>query len=313
MLRRILASLSLTCACLAVSNAHADTTVASEALPTPSEIAHMAFQGEFLNWGIPSTESFCSDVDNIILIGQDLAYAYLLESGYVDSLLSPSEGAIVSQGQAQTKSKGQPMTQGQTQAQGQAQVKAKDIPVAQGQTQAQGQAQVKAKDIPTAQGQTQAQGQAQVKAKDVPAAQGQTQAQGQAQVKAKDIPTAQGQTQAQGQAQVKAKDLPTAQGQTQAQGQAQVKAKDVPVSQGQTQAQGQAQVKAKDIRTKQGKLLPAQQSHSQSMVARNDLDLRRFVDYSNALTEDEVRLVRENFDSEFLSDLEFHMRDMCGR
>jgi hypothetical protein len=293
MLRRILASLSLTCACLAVSNAHADTTVASEALPTPSEIAHMAFQGEFLNWGIPSTESFCSDVDNIILIGQDLAYAYLLESGYVDSLLSPSEGAIVSQGQAQTKSKGQPMTQGQTQAQGQAQVKAKDIP--------------------TAQGQTQAQGQAQVKAKDVPAAQGQTQAQGQAQVKAKDIPTAQGQTQAQGQAQVKAKDLPTAQGQTQAQGQAQVKAKDVPVSQGQTQAQGQAQVKAKDIRTKQGKLLPAQQSHSQSMVARNDLDLRRFVDYSNALTEDEVRLVRENFDSEFLSDLEFHMRDMCGR
>jgi hypothetical protein len=313
MLRRIFASLSLTCACLAVSNAQANVDSASEALPTPFEIAHMAHQGEFLNWGIPSTDSFCADVNNIILIGQDLAYAYLLESGLVDSLIAPAEGAIVSQGQAQTKGKSQPMTQGQTQAQGQAQVKAKDIPVSQGQTQAQGQAQVKAKDIPVSQGQTQAQGQAQVKAKDIPVSQGQTQAQGQAQVKAKDIPVSQGQTQAQGQAQVKAKDIPVSQGQTQAQGQAQVKAKDTPVSQGQTQAQGQAQVKAKDLPSKHGQLLPAQKSQSQAMVARNDLDLRRFVDYSNALTDDEVLLVRENFDSEFLRDLEFQMREMCGR
>ena len=182
----------------------------------------MAYQGAFTQWGIPAAGLFCSDVNSTMLISQDIAYAYLLESGYVDSLLSPVEGAPVAQGQTQT------------QAQGQAQVKGKDVPVAQGQTQAQGQAHVKGKDVPVAQGQTQAQ----------------------------------------------------------------VKIKDVPV------AQGQAQTK--------GKLIPSQQGKSSGMIVRTDLDIRRFVDYTNALTDDEVLLIRENFDSEFLRDLNSQMRYMCN-
>jgi len=291
MLRRVFASLTLTCACLVVANAKAEISNA-EALPTPFEVAHMAYQGQFTGWGIPAAGTFCYDVNSVMLIHQDLAYAYLLESGFVDSLLTPTEGAIISQGQ--------------TQAQGQAQVKGKDVPVSQGQTQAQGKAQVKGKDVPVSQGQTQAQGQAQVKGKDVPVSQGQTQAQGQAQVKGKDIPVSQGQTQAQGQAQVKGKDLPVSQGQTQAQGQAQVKGKDVPVSQGKLMPSQQQQIQTK------GKLIPNQQGQSSSMIARSDLDIRRFVDYTNALTDDEVRLVRENFDEQFLRDLSLQMRYMCN-
>ncbi|NBW81343.1 hypothetical protein EBR21_06270, partial [bacterium] len=107
------------------------------------------------------------------------------------------------------------------------------------------------------------------------------------------IPAAQGQTQTQGQAQVKAKDLPVAQGQ------AQVKAKDLPAMQGQVQA-------------KSGKLLPGQhQGSSQSGAILSDINIRRFVDYTHALTDDEVRLVRENFDQEFLDDLNSQMRSLC--
>jgi len=119
-------------------------------------------------------------------------------------------------------------------------------------------------------------------------------------VKGKDIPVSQGQ--AQSQAQVKGKDIPVSQGQTQSQ--AQVKAKDMPMQQGQIQSQAQA---------KTGKFFPAQhqQTRSQSGVMLSDLQLRRFVDYTNALTDDEVRLVRENFDDEFLDDLYLRMRDLC--
>jgi len=211
MLQRICASLTLACACLVVANAKASTTTdVNEALPTPFEMAHMAYQGQFTQWGIPAAGIFCSDVNNTMLISQDLAYAYLLESGYVDTLLAPTEGAPASQ----------------------AQVKGKDLPVAQGQTQAQGQAQVKGKDLPVSQGQ------------------------------------------------------------------AQVKIKDVPISQGQAQAKG--------------KIIPPQQGQSSSIIRQADLDIRRFVDYTNALTQDEVRLVRENFDAEFLRDLNMQMRYMCN-
>jgi len=197
MLQRICASLTLACACLVVANAKASTTTdVNEALPTPFEMAHMAYQGQFTQWGIPAAGIFCSDVNNTMLISQDLAYAYLLESGYVDTLLAPTEGARASQ------------------------------------------------------------------------------------------------------AQVKGKDLPVAQGQTQAQGQAQVKIKDVPISQGQAQAKG--------------KIIPPQQGQSSSIIRQADLDIRRFVDYTNALTQDEVRLVRENFDAEFLRDLNMQMRYMCN-
>jgi len=241
MLKRIIASASL--ACLVAANAHADSSSSAESLPAPIEIANLAFDGQFTQWGIPSTYYFCTDVNNTMLIAQDLAYAYLLDIGYVDALIVPTEGA--------------PSTQGQ----------------------------------------------AQVKGKDVPVSQGQAQAQGQAQVKGKDVPVSQGQAQAQGQAQVKGKDVPVSQGQAQAQGQAQVKGKDVPVSQGQAQAQGQAQVK--------GKLISSQQSRPG--VMRTDLDIRRFVDYTRALTDDEVMLVRENFDSQYLRDLNLQMKIMCGR
>jgi hypothetical protein len=291
MFTKIFASLSLTCAFLAAANAKADTAIAESLQPNSFELAYMGYQGMFSEWGLPSDGAFCLDVNNRIMIAQDLAYAYLLHNGQVDALLRPSEGAPV----AQVKGKDIPMQQGQTQSQGQ--VKAKDIPVSQGQTQSQGQAQVKAKDIPVSQGQTQSQGQAQVKAKDIPVSQGQTQSQGQAQVKAKDIPVSQGQTQSQGQAQVKAKDIPVSQSQSQAQ----VKAKDLPVS------QSQAQIKAK------GKMFPSQQHQtgSQAGVMLSDLNLRRFVDYTNALTADEVQLVRENFSEEFLDDLYLRMRDLC--
>ncbi|MEY2987245.1 MAG: hypothetical protein RJB13_766 [Pseudomonadota bacterium] len=244
MLRRIIASASV--ACLVVANANADATSSSESLPAPIEIANLAFDGQFTQWGIPSTYYFCTDVNNTMLIAQDLAYAYLLDIGYVDSLIAPTEGA--------------PSTQGQ------AQVKGKDISVSQGQAQAQGQAQVKGKDVPVSQGQAQAQGQAQVKAKDVPVSQGQAQAQGQAQVKGKDVPVSQGQAQAQ------------------------------------TQTQTQAQAK--------GKLISSQQNRPGIM--RTDLDIRRFVDYTRALTDDEVMLVRENFDFQYLRDLNLQMRIMCG-
>ncbi len=202
MLRRIIASASV--ACLVVANAHADSNSSAESLPAPIEIANLAFDGQFSQWGIPSTYYFCTDVNNTMLIAQDLAYAYLLDIGYVDSLIAPIEGAPVSQGQAQ----------------------------------------------------------------------------------------------------VKGKDVPVSQGQTQAQGQAQVKGKDVPVSQGQTQAQGQAQVK--------GKLISSQQQNRPGIM-RTDLDIRRFVDYTRALTDDEVMLVRENFDSEYLRNLNLQMRMMCGQ
>jgi len=191
MLQRICASLTLACACLVVANAKASTTTdVNEALPTPFEMAHMAYQGQFTQWGIPAAGIFCSDVNNTMLISQDLAYAYLLESGYVDTLLAPTEGARASQ----------------------AQVKGKDLPVSQGQ--------------------------------------------------------------------------------------AQVKIKDVPISQGQAQAKG--------------KIIPPQQGQSSSIIRQADLDIRRFVDYTNALTQDEVRLVRENFDAEFLRDLNMQMRYMCN-
>ncbi|MBM3383161.1 MAG: hypothetical protein FJY29_12080 [Betaproteobacteria bacterium] len=191
MLQRICASLTLACACLVVANAKASTTTdVNEALPTPFEMAHMAYQGQFTQWGIPAAGIFCSDVNNTMLISQDLAYAYLLESGYVDTLLAPTEGAPASQ----------------------AQVKGKDLPVSQGQ--------------------------------------------------------------------------------------AQVKIKDVPISQGQAQAKG--------------KIIPPQQGQSSSIIRQADLDIRRFVDYTNALTQDEVRLVRENFDAEFLRDLNMQMRYMCN-
>ena len=219
MLRRVFASLTLSCACLVAANAKADVSNA-EALPTPFEVAHMAYQGQFTGWGIPAAGTFCSDVNSVMLIGQDLAYAYLLESGFVDSLLAPTEGAIISQGQ--------------TQAQGQAQVKGKDLPVSQGQ------AQVKGKDIPVSQGQAQA------------------------------------------------------------------KAKDLPVSQGKLMPSQQQQIQTK------GKLIPNQQGQSSSIIVRSDLDIRRFVDYTNALTDDEVRLVRENFDEQFLRDLSLQMRYMCN-
>jgi len=191
MLQRICASLTLACACLVVANAKASTTTdVNEALPTPFEMAHMAYQGQFTQWGIPAAGIFCSDVNNTMLISQDLAYAYLLESGYVDTLLAPTEGAPASQ----------------------AQVKGKDLPVSQGQ--------------------------------------------------------------------------------------AQVKIKDVPISQGQAQAKG--------------KIIPPQQGQSSSIIRQADLDIRRFVDYTNALTQDEVRLVRENFDAEVLRDLNMQMRYMCN-
>ena len=159
-----------------------------------------------------------------------------------------------------------------------------------------------------------AQGQAQVKGKDLPVSQGQSQAQ--AQAKAKDLPVSQGQSQTQ--AQAKAKDIPVSQGQSQTQ--AQVKAKDIPMQQGQTQAQAQA--KSKDTTVSQaqskfipkgGKLIPVQQQQSRSApgVMLSDLNLRRFVDYTNALTEDEVQLVRDNFDNQFLDDLYLRMRDLC--
>ena len=182
MLRRIIASASV--ACLVVANAHADSNSSAESLPAPIEIANLAFDGQFSQWGIPSTYYFCTDVNNTMLIAQDLAYAYLLDIGYVDSLIAPIEGAPVSQGQAQ------------------------------------------------------------------------------------------------------------------------VKGKDVPVSQGQTQAQGQAQVK--------GKLISSQQQNRPGIM-RTDLDIRRFVDYTRALTDDEVMLVRENFDSEYLRNLNLQMRMMCGQ
>ena len=127
MLRRIIASASV--ACLVVANAHADSNSSAESLPAPIEIANLAFDGQFSQWGIPSTYYFCTDVNNTMLIAQDLAYAYLLDIGYVDSLIAPIEGAPVSQGQAQVKGKDVPVSQGQTQAQGQAQVKGKDVPV----------------------------------------------------------------------------------------------------------------------------------------------------------------------------------------
>ena len=225
MLRQIFASLTLTCACLAVANTNASQSFASSEalLPTSFDIAHMAYNGQFTNWGIPASDMFCSDVSTTMLIGQDLAYAYLLESGYIDSLIAPTEGAIISQGQAQ------------------------------------GQAQAKGQPLPTQQGQ------AQVKAKDVPVQQGQ------AQVKAKDVPVQQGQ------AQTKGKLMPSQ----------------------------QAQVK--------GKLFPSQQGHSQSgIITRTDLNIRRYVDYTHALTDDEVRLVRENFDEDFLRDLGLEMRTICG-
>ena len=67
----------------------------------------------------------------------------------------------------------------------------------------------------------------------------------------------------------------------------------------------QAQVK--------GKLFPSQQGHSQSgIITRTDLNIRRYVDYTHALTDDEVRLVRENFDEDFLRDLGLEMRTICG-
>ena len=127
-----------------------------------------------------------------------------------------------------------------------------------------------------------------MKGKDIPVSQGQ------AQVKGKDIPVSQGQ------AQVKGKDIPVSQGQ------AQVKAKDLPVSQGKLMPSQQQQIQTK------GKLIPNQQGQSSSMIARSDLDIRRFVDYTNALTDDEVRLVRENFDEQFLRDLSLQMRYMCN-
>jgi hypothetical protein len=133
-----------------------------------------------------------------------------------------------------------------------------------------------------------------VKGKDLPASQSQTQ--GQAQVKGKDLPASQSQTQ--GQAQVKGKDLPASQSQTQ--GQAQVKAKDIPVAQSQSQAQ-----------IKKGQFIPSQQSRSHSGVMLSDPNLRRFVDYTNALTDDEVRLVHENFNDEFLDALYAQMRSLC--
>ena len=210
MLRKIVASLSVACAVVAVANAKAnvsgETASGQEVfLPNASELAYMGYQGQFLDWGLPSSDLFCSDVNNRMLIAQDVAYAFLLHTGYVDSLLRPTEGNMASQGQ--------------TQAQGQAQVKGKDIPVAQGQTQAQGQAQVKAKDIPVMQGQ---------------------------------------------------------------------------------------------VQSKSGKLLPGQhQGSSQSGAMLSDINIRRFVDYTNALTDDEVRLVRENFDQEFLDDLYSQMRSLC--
>ena len=197
MLKRIIASASL--ACLVAANAHADSSSSAESLPAPIEITNLAFDGQFTQWGIPSTYYFCTDVNNTMLIAQDLAYAYLLDIGYVDALIVPTEGA--------------PSTQGQ--------------------------------------------------------------------------------------AQVKGKDVPVSQGQAQAQGQAQVKGKDVPVSQG----QAQAQVK--------GKLISSLQSRPG--VMRTDLDIRRFVDYTRALTDDEVMLVRENFDSQYLRDLNLQMKIMCGR
>jgi hypothetical protein len=103
---------------------------------------------------------------------------------------------------------------------------------------------------------------------------------------------------------VKGKDVPVSHGQAQAQGQAQVKGKDVPVSQGQAQAQTQTQAQAK------GKLISSQQNRPGIM--RTDLDIRRFVDYTRALTDDEVMLVRENFDFQYLRDLNLQMRIMCG-
>ncbi|MFZ9518860.1 MAG: hypothetical protein ACO3A4_00120 [Silvanigrellaceae bacterium] len=205
MLRRIVASLSMACAVLSVSNAKANDSQNEAFLPNAFELAYMGYQGQFLDWGLPSAGLFCSDVNNRMLIAQDVAYAYLLHSGYIDSLLRPAEGKMADQGQTQT--------------QGQAQVKGKDIPVSQGQTQTQGQAQAKAKDIPVMQGQAQ---------------------------------------------------------------------------------------------SKSSKLLPGQsQAGSQSGLQFSDINVRRFVDYSNALTDDEVRLVRENFDREFLDDLYGHMRSLC--
>ncbi|NBX18380.1 MAG: hypothetical protein EBR09_13545 [Proteobacteria bacterium] len=289
MIRKIFASLSVTCAFLAAANARADYFETESTQPNASELAYMGYQGMFQEWGLPSDGAFCADVNNRIMIAQDLAYAYLLHIGHVDALLRPAEGAPVSQGQTQS----------------QAQVKGKDIPVSQGQTQSQ--AQVKGKDIPVSQGQSQTQ--AQVKGKDIPVSQGQSQTQ--AQVKGKDIPVSQGQTQSQ--AQVKGKDIPVSQGQSQTQ--AQAKGKDLPMQQNQAQAKikdtsvSQAQGK---FQSKGGKLLPVQQqSRSQAGVMLSDLNLRRFVDYTNALTDDEVRLVQDNFDNEFLNDLYLRMRDLC--
>jgi hypothetical protein len=262
MFGKIIASLSVSCVVLAAAQASASSDFSVQAfeqsMPSADELAYMGYQGLFADWGLPSGGDFCMDVNTTMLIAQDVAYAYLLQIGHVDSLLRPAEGGLVKQDQTQT--------------QGQAQVKGKDIPASQSQTQ--GQAQVKGKDLPASQSQTQ--GQAQVKGKDLPASQSQTQ----------------------GQAQVKGKDLPASQSQTQ--GQAQVKAKDIPVAQSQSQAQ-----------IKKGQFIPSQQSRSHSGVMLSDPNLRRFVDYTNALTDDEVRLVHENFNDEFLDALYAQMRSLC--
>ena len=226
MFGKIIASLSVSCVVLAAAQASASTDLSvrayEQSMPSADELAYMGYQGLFTDWGLPAGGDFCMDVNTTMLIAQDVAYAYLLHIGHVDSLLRPAEGGLVKQDQTQT----------------------------------QGQAQVKGKDIPASQSQTQ--GQAQVKGKDIPASQSQTQ------------------------------------------GQAQVKAKDIPVSQSQSQAQ-----------IKKGQFVPSQQSRSQSGVMLSDPNLRRFVDYTNALTDDEVRLVHDNFNDEFLDSLYAQMRSLC--